>query len=127
MQTILLPGTIVEVMDYDHEQGKTVKKLYMVLTDQTLFDDSQNINNFIAVKLSTNLHASAHKYTYTLRKNKFDFLSSDSVVLLHTIKYFYKDEVLNILGTLDYFTRLFISVRLYGFWSTLYASFQKKY
>lgn len=127
MQTILLPGTIVEIMDYDHEQDKTVKKMFMVLSDQTLFDDSTNTNNILAVKLSTNLHSASNKHTYTLRKSKFDFLSSDSIILLNTIKYFYKDEVLAVLGSLDYITRLFISARLHGFWSVLYSAFQKKY
>lgn len=125
--SILLPGTVVEIMDYDHEQDKLVKKVYMVLIDQTLFDDSTNTNNFLAIKLSTNLHAASNKYTYTLRKSKFEFLTSDSIVMMHTIKYFYKDQVLTTLGTIDYFTRLFISTKLYGFWSTLYSSFQRKY
>ena len=127
IQTILLPGTIIEIMDYDHEQDKTVKKMFMVLSDQTLFDDSTNTNNILAVKLSTNLHSASNKHTYTLRKSKFYFLSSDSIILLNTIKYFYKVEVLAVLGSLDYITRLFISARLHGFWSALYSAFQKKY
>jgi ankyrin repeat protein len=125
---ILLPGSVIEVMDYDNEQEKLVKKLYMVIADQIMFDENSNtVNNFIGVKLSTNLLASSHRSSYLLKKKQFDFLSNDSLVLLHTIKYLHKNDVVSVIGNVDYMTRLFVSVRLFGIFSTLYTLFQKKY
>jgi hypothetical protein len=125
---IMLPGSVVEVMDYDNEQQKLVKKLYMVVADQIMFDENSNtVNNFIGVKLSTNLLSASHRSSYLLKKKQFDFLSNDSLVLLHTIKYLHKTDVISVIGYVDYMTRLFISVRLHGIFSTLYSLFQKKY